>query len=209
MIKPVQTGLPVYQARYGWSRTSLWFLGGGIACTSTMFVRSAPLLIKVLLVVSGVFLLANLLAALIGRSVAFRADQSGVTLGGNPIPFWYQATTRFIPWTEIQRVTIWRRDFPLVIGKWTLCNLGPLYYIGLIRRPDAPLLSRSGSPAGRGDKPAYMAPPGIAAGAARVVSLWKLDRHRLDLAVTTFAPGVGVEEVNRHPPRPHKAEHRK
>jgi len=46
------------------------------------------------------------------------------------------------------------------------------------------------------DKPAYMSPPGVAAGAARVVSMWKLDRRRLQLAITTFAPGVVLAEAD-------------
>lgn len=83
------------------------------------------------------FLLANVLSALIGRPVAFRVDESGVTIGGNPVPFWYRASTRFIPWTQIQQVSIWHRDFPLTIGDRTLFNLGRACYVGLVRSPGA------------------------------------------------------------------------
>lgn len=196
MIAVMRSGNLVYQARYGWSGTSWWLSAAGLAFISTAFLGLQAILIEVLGIPCGAFLLANVLSALIGRAVAFRVDESGVTIGGNPIPFWYRASTRFIPWTQIQQVSIWHRDFPLTIGDRTLFNLGRAYYVGLVRSPGAPGLSERGFLGSYANRPVYRGPSGITAGTARVVSMWTLDRNRLEAAVSIFAPGVTVVELD-------------
>jgi hypothetical protein len=196
MIVVMPSGDFVYQARYGWSGSSWLLLAAGLAFVSTVFLGSRAILIVVLLVPCGAFLLVNVLSALIGRPVAFRVDESGVTIGGNPIPFWYRRSTRFVPWTQIQQVRLWHRDFPLTIGNRTLCNLSRAYFVGLVRGPDALDLSERGFLGGHANRPVFKGPSDITAGAARVVSMWRLDRSRLELAVRTFAPGVTVVELD-------------
>jgi len=195
MIAVMRSEDPAYQARYGWSGTSWWLLAAGLALMSTGFLGWRAIFIEVLCIPCGAFLLANVLSALIGRPVAFRVDAAGVTIGGNPIPFWYRSSTRFVPWAQIQQVRIWRRDFPLTIGGWRLFN-GRAYYVGLMRGPGAPELSEGGFLGSYANKPVYKGPSNIAAGAARVVSMWTLDRRRLELAVASFAPGVTVVELD-------------
>lgn len=196
MIAIMHSGVPVYQARYGWSRTSLSLLAGGLLLISPVLLGWQAVVIEIVCIPCGVFLLANVLSALIGRPVAFRADEWGVAIGGNPIPFWYRASTRFVPWTQIEQVRIWHRDFPLTVGGRTLCNLNRLRYVGLVRRPNGPPLSERGLLGSYANRPVYKGPSDIMAGAARVVSMWKLDRNRLELAVSTFAPGVAVIELD-------------
>lgn len=196
MITPMRSGDFVYQARYGWSGTSWWLSAAGLALISTAFLGVRAILIVVLCVPCGAFLLANVLSALIGRPVAFRVDESGVTIGGNPIPFWYRASTRFVPWAQVQQVRIWRRDFPLTIGSRLRFNLGRVQYVGLVRGPGGPDLSERGFLGSHANTPAYQGPSDITAGAARVVSMWTLDRSRLERAVSAFATGVTVAELD-------------
>lgn len=125
--------------------------------------------------VFGSFAVISVASAL-SRKVALRVDAAGVTLGGGP--FRYEATTRFHPWDSIAAITLWKRYFPVTIGRWTPFSLGPLRYIGLRRIPGAPPITPAGR--GRADGPAYMAPvTGIAAGAARNISAFAVDRAHL------------------------------
>ena len=56
--------------------------------------------------------------------------------------------------------------------------------IAIQRRPGAPALSR-------GNKPARRCPvPGVAAGAVRPVTAWRLDRDRLAALISAVAPGI-------------------
>jgi hypothetical protein len=75
------------------------------------------------------------------RKVALSVDASGLTLGGSPLR--YKATTRAIPWHEVQRVFLWRR--------------GPgVRYLSVERPSDAAPLSLGGT--GKADRPAlYLA----------------------------------------------------
>jgi hypothetical protein len=76
------------------------------------------------------------------RKVALRIDASGITLAGNPLR--YQATTRVIPWNEVQGVFLWQRR-------------PGVRYLGVERPPDAPPLSPGGT--GKADRTAfYLAP---------------------------------------------------
>jgi len=67
-----------------------------------------------------------LVNGLSGR-IALRADASGITLGGTPLR--YKSTTRFVPWSDIERIVVWPRWQP---------RGGPLVYIGLAGPADAP-----------------------------------------------------------------------
>lgn len=176
-------GPPAYEARYGWTRGSGWGLVIGFAFIAVALILPMEIVIRVLVIGIFGFLVVSILAGIVGRQVAFRVDQAGVTLGGSPLR--YRSATRFIPWEDIARITIWNRALPFG---------GPLSYVGLSRRPGARPLSKGGS--GRADGPAYMAPvPGIAAGAARSASMWAIDHDRLAAAVAVCAPNVRVVDA--------------
>jgi hypothetical protein len=187
---------PVYQARYGWTRGTPVGLMLGVAVTalgSVAFISPRLIFPFVLAPVGGVFVLASILGGLIGRQVAFRVDQSGVTLGGNPL--WYRATARHIPWVDIQQIKLWTRGAPLVVGGWTVCIAFRYKAIGLVRRPEAPALSKGGYIGRRLDMPAFRGPSDVTGGAARAIGAWNLDRSRLELAVSVFAPGTPVVDL--------------
>lgn len=191
---------PAYVARYGWTRVTPLGLMLSIAMISVGYlIFLSPRLIVPfgLVVAGGVYLLAGMLGGLLGRQVAFQVDHSGVTLGGNP--FRYRATTRHIQWDDIQQVTLYTREVPLVFGKWRLGTAFRYKCIGLVRQPDAPALSRGGRFGWLLDRPAYGGPPDIAGGAARAIGAWNLDHARLELAVSTFAPGIPVVELTPSP----------
>jgi len=58
--------------------------------------------------------------------------------------------------------------------------------IGIQRRPGAPALSR-------GNRPARRCPvPGVAAGGARPITAWRLDRDRLAALTAAVAPGIPI-----------------
>ena len=58
--------------------------------------------------------------------------------------------------------------------------------LGIQRRPDAPALSRGNKPARR------CLLPGIAAGAVRPVTAWRLDRDRLAVLTAAVAPAIPI-----------------
>jgi hypothetical protein len=151
-----------------------------------------PLVVRVMtFAIFGVFGLYSL-ACVLSRKVAFRVNQSGITLGGDP--FRYRSTTRLFPWADISKIVIWQRELPVTIWRWTVFSL-PIRYIGLQRHPGAPPVSGDGT--GRLDRAGFTAPvEGIAAGAARKVTAWKLNADQLAIAVATYAPNVPVEDTN-------------
>lgn len=133
----------VYEERYRWTRTTVYALAA--CCGFMLFAIAAsqvPLLLRAIIVACfsyGAFLSVLVPAS---RKVALRVDASGITLGGSPLR--YNATTRVVPWHEVQGVFLWRR--------------GPrVRYLSVERPYDAPPLSPGGT--GKADRPAlYLAP---------------------------------------------------
>jgi hypothetical protein len=171
-----------------------WTMAGGLAFIAVVLIFPVALVIRVVVIGFFGFAIVDGLAGVIGRQIAFRVDQAGVTLGGNPL--WYRSSTHLIPWEDVEKITVWNRKIPAVIGRWTLFSIGPFSYVGVHRRAGAPAFSRDGT--GRADGPAYMAPvPGIAAGAARAASMWTLDHDRLAAAVAAWSPRVAVVDIRK------------
>lgn len=184
-----------YEARYGWTPTAGWTLAGGLAFVLTAALVPMPLIVRVITIAFFGWTSLTCIAAIVSRKVAFRVDQAGITFGGTP--FRYRSTTRIFPWADIEKIVIWRRTFPLVIGRWTLFSLGSIRYVGVLRHSGAPPLSRSR--AGRLDWAAVGAPVHGIAG-ARAASVWLLDTHQLAAAVTACAPGVLVIDETTNTP---------
>ncbi|MBO3677252.1 hypothetical protein [Streptomyces sp. NEAU-YJ-81] len=126
------------------------------------------------------------------RLVAFRADESGVTLGGAVLR--YHRFLAVVPWRDIEAVVVWATQTP---------SEKPVRYIGLKLRPGVP------APPGPNQK----LTPQFAAGFAphleyevvrnsRRIFLWKVDQARLSAAVQAFAPHVQLRAHPVHRERP-------
>jgi hypothetical protein len=141
----------------------------------------AGALIAVLLVFggAGTMLLVN---GLSGR-IALRVDASGITLGGTPLR--YKSTTRFVPWSDIERIVVWQRWQP---------RGGPLVYIGLAGPADALQADgRVARLAARANALAAPPVPGRTYLGLRAVTGWHLDVDRLAAATAHYAPSIRIE----------------
>ena len=127
----------VYEERYHWTQTSTTIL---IGCGMLMIIGAlagsprTSVVLQVLLVAAGGCGAFFDVLYPASRKVALRVDASGITLGGSPLR--YKATTRVIPWPEVQGVFLWQRGF----GR----------YLGVERTDEAPPLSPGGT--GRADR---------------------------------------------------------
>lgn len=172
----------VYEERYHWTRTSTTALMICGMCVLFAVLLPMQLTLRVPIVAfggSGAFLTVIVPAS---RKIALRIDASGITLGGNPLR--YKATTRVIPWDEVQRVFLWRR--------------GPgVRYLGVERPDDAPPLSPAG--AGKADRPAFylsanpqVPSPTLKVGTTRGMQAFSVDDTRLSDAIAQYAPTVDI-----------------
>jgi hypothetical protein len=135
------------------------------------------------------FVLATVpwLVAVASRKVAFRADMAGITLGADPLSWPFRrASAVFVPWSDAEGIALYHGGGPF---GW---RIGDDPCIGIQRRQDAPALSR-------GNKPAPRCPvPGVAAGAVRPVTAWRLDRDRLAALTAAVAPGIPIIDASSH-----------
>jgi hypothetical protein len=137
-----------------------------------------------------VFALATVpwVLAVAGRKIAFRADMTGITLGADPLSWPFRhASAVFGPWSDAEAIALYHGGGPF---GWRIRD-DPC--IAIQRRPDAPALSR-------GNKPARRCPvPGVAAGAVRPVTAWRLDRDRLAALTAAVAPAIPVIDAATGP----------
>ena len=148
----------------------------------------------------AVFILATVpwLLAVAGRKIAFRADMAGITLGADPLSWPFRhASAVFVPWSDAEAIALYQGGGPF---GW---RTGDDPCIAIQRRPGAPALSR-------GNKPARRCPlPGVAAGAVRPVTAWRLDRDRLAALTAAAAPGIPIIDAgtgrNQGVEGPHQA----
>jgi hypothetical protein len=138
------------------------------------------------------FVLATVpwLVAVASRKAAFRADMAGITLGPDPLTWPVRhASTVFVPWSDAEAIALYHGGGAF---GW---SMGDDPCIGIQRRQDAPALSR-------GNRPARRCPvPGVAAGAARPITAWRLDRDRLAALTAAVAPGIPIIEAGTGPDR--------
>ncbi|MGA5451997.1 hypothetical protein ACPCVO_35725 [Streptomyces umbrinus] len=173
--------LPVYQARYGWDRRTTGIVAGSAAFTAVLLLPGVPLLGQILglpLFGAGGLLMAYMA---LSRKVAFRVDETGVLLGGNPAR--YRATTAHVPWGDITGFVFWRQ----AVGGTSV------FYVGVTRRIGAPALPGEGPAARSAVQRLVPVPPGVAM-SSRAVNGWRLDKDRLAAAVAQFAPGTPVQD---------------
>ena len=121
------------------------------------------------------------LVAVASRKIAFRADMAGITLGADPLSWPFRhASAVFVPWSDAEAIALYHGGGPF---GW---RIGDDPCIGIQRRHGAPALPR-------GNKPARRCPvPGVAAGAVRPVTAWRLDRDRLAALTAAVAPGIPI-----------------
>ncbi len=137
-----------------------------------------------------VFALATVpwLLAVASRKIAFRADMAGITLGADPLSWPFRhASAVFVPWSDAEAIALYHGGGPF---GW---RLGDDPCIGIQRRHGAPALSR-------GNNPARRCPvPGVAAGAVRPVTAWRLDRDRLAALTAVAAPAIPIIDAGTGP----------
>ena len=113
------------------------------------------------------------------RPVAFRADHAGVTLG--VVRMLPPRPAVFIPWADIEQIIL----YPAGSGR------KKVECVGVQRREGAPALPY-------GNKWAPGCPvSGVAAGAARRMTHWRLDRERLAAVTAAMAPGIPIIEAKK------------
>jgi len=121
------------------------------------------------------------LVAVASRKVAFRADMTGITLGADPLSWPFRhASAVFVPWSDAAGIALYSAGGPF---GWHIRS-DP--FIGIQRREGAQALSRGNMPASR------CPVPGVAAGAVRPITTWRLDRDRLAALTAAVAPGIPV-----------------
>lgn len=115
------------------------------------------------------------------RRIAFRADQAGITLGALPGG---EGPAVFIPWGDVEQIILYPVH-PRGPGRYAQVRC-----IGIKRREGAAALSQ-------GNEQAPGCPvPGVAAGATRRITGWRLDRERLAVATALAAPGVPIVDAS-------------
>lgn len=159
-----------------------------VVAAAVLIPVDMPVAVLARVVIGGVALLVDvlLLISLIRRTVAFRADPDGFTIGGGQS--WQ------IPWADVQRVLIWRRPFFTFGQGKRQRTLGWVPMIGVQRRPGAPPPPR---PARRDDRDlAELGAPGPPGrGIAVATAACRLDRERLARVIAAAAPGIPVVDA--------------
>jgi hypothetical protein len=177
-----------YQERYRLTGTAARSLGISVAFALPAAFTSHALPWLILSLAAFALITVPCLIAVASRKIAFRADQAGITLGADPLnwPFRH-ASAVFIPWADAERIVLYHG--PHSRG-WGAPNGS---CIGIQRRQGAPALSR-------GNQPARRCPvPGVAAGAARPVTAWRLDRDRLAALTAAVVPAIPIIDASTGP----------
>ena len=123
--------------------------------------------------------------AVASGKIAFRADMAGITLGADPLSWPFRhASAVCVPWADVEGIVLYPGGGSVGWGSKETPG------IGIQRRPGAPALRR-------GNKPARRCPvPGVAAGAVRPVSAWRLDRERLAALTAAVAPAIPITDAS-------------
>jgi hypothetical protein len=162
-----------YEERYKLTGVAVSLAGGLLAAGLGALWHTPQLIFAAFTVVLAI----PAVLAMALHPVAFRADQAGVTLGAvRVLP---PRPAVFIPWADIQEIILY------VAGsgrKGVEC-------VGVQRRAEAPAL-----PYGNESAPGCPV-PGVAAGAARRMTHWRLDRERLAAVTAAVAPGIPIIEA--------------
>jgi hypothetical protein len=113
------------------------------------------------------------------RTIAFRADQAGITLGTVPDRLTVRRGSRlFIPWADVERIVLYpaRPAGVQCIGVQRRATAEPLRW-GNEQAPGCPV-------------------PRVPAWATRMIRGWRLDRDRLAAVIAVVAPGVPITDTS-------------
>jgi hypothetical protein len=119
------------------------------------------------------------------RTMAFRADEAGITLGAVPDKLTVHRGSRlFIPWADVERIVLYPvrprgRGAVRCVGVQRRATAGPLPW-GNEQAPGCPV-------------------PGVPAWATRMVNGWRLDRDRLAAVTAAVAPGTPILDTTGGP----------
>lgn len=87
-----------YEARYQCMPFIRWAIAGDVVFVLIGALLPMPLVIREVAIVCFGYVGLVSLVLVLSRKIAFRADQTGITLGGRA--FRYRSTTRFFPWAD-------------------------------------------------------------------------------------------------------------
>jgi hypothetical protein len=153
--------------------------------TGLAFLAVAPWVTGVVIAAGLLIMVGSGVAA--RRAVAFRADYAGITLGVAPGMRMARGPAVAIPWADVEKIILYRARHS---------GQGPhegVRCIGVQRREGAAALPRGNEQA------PGCAVPGVAAGAARRITGWRLDRERLAAVTAAVAPGVPIVDAGTGP----------
>jgi hypothetical protein len=171
----------VYEERFRWTR------GAGTAlavCSVSLLlgVVATSLPLRVFLFAFGGCGAFFSVFVPLSRRVALRVDASGITLGGYAVR--YKATTRVVPWPEVQRVFLFKRQTGV-------------RYLSVERPADAPPLSPGGT--GMADRLPFsgsmwpqVPSPTLRLGTTRGMQAFSVDDARLSDAIAHYAPSADI-----------------
>jgi hypothetical protein len=179
-----------YEERYRLTWPAARMLPSAMVALVAIIFSHQPLPWVILAPIAFVLATVPLLVAVASRKVAFRADMAGITLGADPLSWPFRhASTVFVPWSDAEAIALYRGGGAF---GW---RIGDDPCIGIQRREGASALNR-------GNRPAARCPvPGVAAGAARPITAWRLDRDRLAALTAAVAPGIPIIEAGTGPDR--------
>lgn len=171
-----------YEERYRLTGSAALVLASGLLAIGLGFAWHDPVIFTLIGVVlaivaatgGGVFAAAR-------RRIAFRADQAGITLGALP---GRHGSAVFTPWQDVEQI-IFYSAHPRGQGRYAQVRC-----IGIKRREGA-------APLSRGNEQAPRCPvPGVAVGATRMITGWRLDRERLAAVTALAAPGIPIVDAD-------------
>jgi hypothetical protein len=163
--------------------------GAGLTATlitlGLAFLSVSPWLTAAL-IAAGI-VITTCLAVAGRRTIAFRADYAGITLGVPPGLRSPRAQPVSIPWADAEKIILYRAQSG---GRGSQDGVP---CIGVQRREGA-------APLPGGDEQAPGCPvPGVAGGASRRITGWRLDRERLAAVMAAVAPGVPIVDASTGP----------
>jgi hypothetical protein len=168
-----------YEERYRLTR-AVQVLVGALLSVGLGLLWHTPLIFAALTVLAAI----PAVLARVRPQVALLVDHAGITLGSERLLPRRPAV--FIPWADVEQIVLYPDP---------MSNGGQAQCIGVQRREGAPALPY-------GNKQVSWCPvSGVAAGAARRIKNWRLDRDRLAAVTAAVAPGIPVIEAGNDPGR--------
>jgi hypothetical protein len=172
-----------YEERYRLAAGAAAGLATGLITIGLLFLTVAPWVTGVVIAVALLALTGPAVAA--RRMIAFRADHAGITLGAVPGKLIVRrCPAAFISWADAESIIL----YPAHPGGQGAD--AQVQCIGVQRRESAPDLPR-------GNEQAPGCPvPGVAAGATRGITGWRLDHERLAAVTAAVAPGIPIVDAS-------------